>query len=77
MQIYSDGTRQVVKREAKQGRKPSGLGRIKAVRLFKESEKMLDELRVACGEYWNENEFIRMAVREKLSNNVYIELVKL
>ena len=59
----------------KQGRNPSGLGKTKAVRLYKSDEEKMKILKEKYGCYWNENEFIRSAVSEKLNNSVYTELL--
>ncbi|OGZ02797.1 MAG: hypothetical protein A2390_02225 [Candidatus Liptonbacteria bacterium RIFOXYB1_FULL_36_10] len=74
IQTCSDGRKKKIKRN-KQGRKPSGLGKLKSIRLWKEDEEKLMNLRNIYGEYWNENEFIRDAVSEKLYNSVYTELL--
>jgi hypothetical protein len=70
-QYYADGTSKLLSRSAKQGRKPSGLGKPKLIRLSAEDEEKLKILKEKLGMYWNENEFIRSAVSEKLSNSVY------
>ena len=75
IQSYADGTQKKFVRR-KQGRKPSGLGKSKLVRLWQVDEEKMKVLKTKYGEYWNENEFIRDAVSEKLSNSVYTELLK-
>jgi len=74
IQFYVDGTSKEVRRK-KQGRKPSGLGKMKSIRLYLTDEEILQKLKDKYGVYWNENEFIRNAVHEKLCNSVYTELV--
>jgi len=76
IQYYSDGTKKQLRRRIKQGRKPSGLGKPKLIRLYAEDEEKMKVLKEKFGMYWNENEFIRSAVSEKLSNSVYTELLK-
>lgn len=75
IQHYVDGTSKKFLRK-KQGRIPSGLGRPKLVRLKETDEEKMGILKEKLGIYWNENEFIRTAVSEKLSNSVYTELLK-
>lgn len=75
-QYYSDGMQKQLRRRVKQGRRPSGLGRPKLIRLCAEDEEKMKILKEKFGMYWNENEFIRSAVSEKLCNSVYTELLK-
>jgi len=74
VQYYANGDKKTVRRSTKQGRRPSGLGRLKSVRLYQDSIEKMDKLKEIYGCYWNENDFIRSAVAEKLSNSVYTEL---
>lgn len=73
-QCFVDGTSEL-RRRAKQGRKPQGLGKSFLVRLDRESESAMDKLAEYYGEYWNRSEFIRAAVRNQLYNSVYAELL--
>lgn len=70
-----DGPRQCW-RAVKQGRRPVGLGAPVLVRLYAEDLAKIEQLSARLGMYWNLNQFIREAVREKLANSVYTELVK-
>ena len=72
---FADGTIKTFKRK-KQGRKPSGLEVPKLVRLKETDEEKIKFLKEKFGYYWNENEFIRSAVSEKLCNSIYTELLK-
>jgi hypothetical protein len=72
---YADGTSKEYRRK-KQGRKPAGLAKAQLVRLYSDSKEQMNRLADVYGYCWNENEFIRDAVREKLSNSIYIELYK-
>lgn len=67
------------KRSKKQGRKPSGLGKLKKYRLYLEDEERLKVLRDRFGYYYNENEIVRSAVKlyldNYLNNSVPIELL--
>jgi hypothetical protein len=74
-QARSDGTRQLVRRLIKQGRKPQGLGKPKLVRLNKASETKLLAMKEQLGYLYNENEIIRNSV-EYCLNNIYTELLK-
>ena len=74
-QHYVNGTKKDFRRK-KQGRKPSGLGVPKLVRLRETDEEKIKFLKEKFGYYWNENEFIRSAVSEKLCNSIYTELLK-
>jgi hypothetical protein len=62
-------------RKGTQGRKPSGLGTARKHRLYLDDEMKLDELKKNLGQYYNENEIVRTAVRIYLSNSVGTELV--
>ena len=75
VQYYADGTSKEFRRK-KQGGKPSGLGKLKSTRLYPTDETLLNRLKEKFGVYWNENEFIRNAVHDKLCNSVYTELLK-
>ena len=75
IQHYSDGTSKRVARVAKQGRKPSGLGKKREVRLYAKQDVELEQVAKQYGYYWNANEFIRDAVREKLHNFAHVELL--
>lgn len=75
IQYYSDGTQKKLRRRIKQGRKPSGLGRPKLVRLYLEDEEKMELLKEKLGYLYNENELIRQAVH-KIMNSVYTELLK-
>lgn len=75
IQSYADGTQKKFVRR-KQGRKSSGLGKLKSIRLWKVDEESMKILKEKYGYFWNENEFIRSAVSEKLLNSVYTELLK-
>ena len=74
LQHYADGSAKWFTRK-KQGRKPSGLGKLKKYRLYADDEIRLIELKEKLGQYYNENEIIRNAVRLYL-NSVGTELVK-
>lgn len=74
IQYCSDGTCKKFVRK-KQGRISSGLGKPKLVRLKEIDEKKMKRIKEKLGYYWNENEFIREAVSEKLCNSVYTELL--
>lgn len=74
LQYYVDGAKKEFLRK-KQGRKPSGLGKPKLIRLKEIDEKKMKALKEKLGYYWNENDFIREAVSEKLCNSVYTELL--
>lgn len=74
IQHYADGTKKEFLRK-KQGRKPSGLGKPKLIRLKETDEEKMKILKEKFGYYWNENDFIREAVSEKLCNSVYTELL--
>ena len=71
-----DGSVQTYKRHTKQGRKSSGLGKPKLVRLREDDEKVLQMMKEMLGYLYNENEIIRNAVHVYLSNSVYTELLK-
>ena len=75
-QYYADGSSKVLIRSTKQGRKPSGLAKPKLIRLYEVDEEKMKLLKDKLGSYWNENDFIRSAVSEKLSNSVYTEFLK-
>ena len=74
IQYYADGTQKRFIRK-KQGRTPSGLGKPKSIRLKESDEIKMNILKEKLGYCWNENEFIRTAVSEKLCNSVYTELL--
>jgi hypothetical protein len=74
IRIFVDGSKKKFKRK-RQGRTPSGLGKPKLIRLKLSDEEKIKLLKEKFGYYWNENEFIRDAVSEKLCNSVYIELL--
>ena len=74
IQHYADGTFKEFLRK-KQGRIPSGLGKPKLIRLKETDEEKMRIIKEKLGYYWNENEFIREAVSEKLCNSVYTELL--
>lgn len=59
IQYYSDGTQKKLRRRIKQGRKPSGLGRPKLVRLYLEDEEKMELLKEKLGYLYNENELGR------------------
>jgi len=73
-QHYANGTSRIVKRSVLQGRKSSGLGKPKLVRLYKDDEVVLSLGKQKLGYLYNENEFIRNAVKYYISN-VYTELL--
>jgi len=73
-QYYVDGTFGFMQRATKQGRKPSGLGKPKLIRLYKEDELVMSRGKEKLGYLYNENEFIRSAVKYYISN-VYTELL--
>jgi len=76
-QYYADGSSRKLKRLIKQGRKPSGLGKLKKIRLSKYDEEKLMILKERLGIYYNENEIVRNAVRKYLlDNSIPLELVK-
>lgn len=62
-------------RTKKQGRKPSGFGVAREVRLYPEDDAAFRVLAKHYGEYWNASQFIRDAVRKALSNSPYAELL--
>lgn len=74
-QYYADGTSKLVRRIEKQGRKPQGLSSPQVLRLDNDVKEKLKTLAGVYGYYWNENQFIRDAVRDKLSNSVYTEFL--
>lgn len=74
IQYYVDRSSKKFLRK-KQGRKPSGLGKPKLIRLKEIDEEKMEILKEKLGYYWNENEFIREAVSEKLCSSVYTELL--
>ena len=73
--ITVDGKETAYTRKGSQGRKPSGLGKPFLIRLDMDSEVELIREADKLGYYWNKNDFIRSAVREKLNNSIYTELV--
>lgn len=73
-QYYADGSNKKLMRRIKQGRKPSGLGKPKLVRLYAEDEEKMKILKEKLGYLYNENELVRDAVH-KIINSVYTELV--
>ena len=75
VQHYYNGTSRTVRRSARQGRKPGGFGRARLVRPYQEDEAKLEKLAEKFGYCWNENQFIRDAIRDKLRNSVYAELL--
>lgn len=75
IQYYSDGTQKRLSRRIKQGRKPSGLGKPKLIRLYVEDEEKMKVLKEKLGYLYNENELVREAVH-KIVNSVYTKLVK-
>ena len=74
-QYYADGSSQLLRRITKQGRKPSGLGKPKLIRLYAEDEEKMKVLKEKLGYLFNENEIVRDAVH-KIINSIYTELVK-
>jgi len=74
-QYYVDGTSKILIRSTKQGRKPSGLGKPKLIRLYAEDEEKMKVLKEKLGYLFNENEIVRDAVH-KIINSIYTELVK-
>jgi hypothetical protein len=74
LQHYADGTSKWFVRK-RQGRIPSGLGSARKHRLYIEDENKLMELKKSLGQYYNENEIVRMAVHVYLSNSVGTELL--
>jgi hypothetical protein len=74
-QNYVDGSSKWFTRK-RQGRKPSGLGKLKKYRLYANDEDKLMELKASLGQYYNENEIVRNAVHLYLNNSVGTELVK-
>lgn len=75
IQYYSDGTKKKLRRSTKQGRKTSGLGKPKLIRLYAEDEEKMKLLKEKLGYLFNENEIVREAVH-KIVNSVYTELLK-
>lgn len=75
MQYYADGTKKKVRRSVKQGRRPRGLTKPRLYRLYKEDEEKMKLIKDRFGYMYNENEFVRDAVHEKLINSVYTELL--
>ena len=73
-QHYADGTSGTMRRSTKQGRRSSGLGKPRLVRLYQEDEVFMDLGKQKLGCFYNENEFIRNAVKYYISN-VYTELL--
>lgn len=74
VKTFVGGSKKEFKRR-KQGRIPVGLGKPKLVRLKLSDEEKIKLLKEKFGYYWNENEFIREAVSEKLCNSIYTELL--
>jgi hypothetical protein len=75
LQYYADGTSKWFKRN-KQGRRPSGLGKLEKYRLYTEDEEMLAIMKKNLGQYYNKNEIVRTAVHIYLCNSVPTELLK-
>jgi len=73
-QYYADGSSQLLRRRVKQGRKPSGLGKPKLIRLYAEDEEKMNLLKEKLGYLFNENEIVREAVH-LIVNSVYTELL--
>ena len=63
------------KRSVKQGRTPYGLGKPKKYRLHEGDERRLLIMKSNLGEYYNENEIVRTAVKLYLDNFVPTELL--
>ena len=74
-QHYVDGTKKDFQRK-KQGRKPSGLGKLDKYRLYEKDEERLLILKDKLGSYYNKNEIVRNAVKIYLDNFVPTELLK-
>ena len=72
---FVDGSEKTFQRK-KQGRKPSGLGKLNKYRLYKNDEKRLLILKDKLGKYYNKNEIIHSAVKIYLDNFVPPELLK-
>ena len=75
IQYYSDGSQKRLRRRIKQGRKPSGLGKPKLIRLYAEDEEKMKVLKEKLGYLYNENELVRQAVHQ-IVYSVYTELLK-
>lgn len=72
-QHYADGTSARMRRSVKQGRRSSGLGKPKLVRLYEEDERIMELAKEKLGYLYNENELVRSAVHAYL-RTVYTEL---
>ena len=71
---HTAGGKYLARRTTKQGRKPTGLGKPKGVRLRQTTEARLSAVKDRLGYLYNENELIRNAVDFYL-NSVYTELL--
>ena len=79
VQHFADGSARRVRRSVKQGRKSSGLAAPQVVRLYEDDKARLAKRAAELGYLYNENEFIRDAVRmrlDEIDGSVYTELVK-
>ena len=74
-QCYVDGTKKNFRRK-KQGRKPSGFGKLGKYRLYEKDEERLSTLKKNLGAYYNKNDIVRNAVKIYLDNFVPTELLK-
>ena len=72
---FADGSIRAFQRK-KQGRKPSGLGKLDKYRLYEKDEERLLILKDKLGSYYNKNEIVRNAVKIYLDNFVPTELLK-
>ena len=73
----ADGETRKYNRSGTQGRKPSGLSKPFLIRIYSADVERMTLLAANLGEYWNQNDFVREAVRlrlDELSNSVYTEL---
>ena len=75
IQHYAGGTRKLVRRSLKQGRKSCGLGTPFLQRLFEQDEEILLVVKEKLGYLYNKNDFVRNAVKYYI-NSVYTELLK-
>jgi len=63
------------KRSIRQGRRPSGLGKLRKYRLYSKDEERLEIIKKNLGYLYNENEIIRTALKIYLDNFVPTELL--
>lgn len=70
---FVDGSKKEFKR-TKQGRRPSGLGKVEKFRLYESDNRRLEILKTNLGYLYNKNSIVRNAVKFYLDNFVPTEL---